>query len=169
MAEPPDLIAVQFEWHVGPAGSVGKREQFSELKIPTYISPSDCVAKDNTVGGDGVRKEMFTMDLVYQEILDLARIFDVNDRGEKLVADLRACEASAAAKVAEADERSPRRYHAAAAIRTGPDAAASHPALGGCRICGSRICVAWAHRTGAAGNGRLAQQAQNVRLPPICA
>ena len=56
MAEQPDPVAVQFEWHVGPAGSVGKREQFSELKIPTYISPSDCVAKDNTVGGDGVRR-----------------------------------------------------------------------------------------------------------------
>jgi iron complex transport system substrate-binding protein len=102
VAEQPDLVAVQFEWHVGPAGSVAKREQFTELKIPTYISPSDCVAKDNTVGGDGVRKEMFSVDLVYQEILDLARIFDVNNRGEKLVADLKAREAAAAAKVAEA-------------------------------------------------------------------
>lgn len=103
VAEQPELVAVQFEWHVGPAGSVGKREQFSELSIPTYISPSDCVAKDNTGGGDGVRKEMFTMDLVYKEVRDLARIFDVSDRGEKLVADLQAREAAAAAKVAQAE------------------------------------------------------------------
>jgi iron complex transport system substrate-binding protein len=96
----PDLVAVQFEWHVGPNGSVGTRDQFSELSIPTYISPSDCVAKDNTVGGDGVRKEMFTMELVYQEIADLAEIFDVQDRGAELIADLRAREAAAIAKVA---------------------------------------------------------------------
>lgn len=101
VAQEPDLVAAQFEWHVGPAGSVAKREQFAELSIPTYISPSDCVAKDNTAGGDGVRKEMFTMDLVYQEIRELARIFDVKDRGEQLVADLQAREAAAVAKVAE--------------------------------------------------------------------
>jgi iron complex transport system substrate-binding protein len=102
VAEQPDLVAAQFEWHVGPAGSVGTREQFAALSIPTYISPSDCVAKDNTVGGDGVRKELFTMDRVHREILDLARIFDVNERGEQLVADLKAREAAAAAKVADA-------------------------------------------------------------------
>lgn len=102
VAQQPELVTAQFEWHVGPAGSVGKPEQFSELSIPTYISPSDCVAKDNSGGGDGVRKEMFTMDLVYQEIRDLARIFDVSDRGEKLVGDLQAREAAAAANIAQA-------------------------------------------------------------------
>lgn len=96
----PDLVAVQFEWHVGPSGSVGTREQFAGLSVATYISPADCVAKDNTVGGDGVRKEMFTMDLVYREIADLARIFDVADRGDALIADLKAREAAAIAKVA---------------------------------------------------------------------
>lgn len=102
VGEQPDLVAVQFEWHVGPNGSVGTRQQFAELGIATYISPSDCVAKDNTVGGDGVRKEMFTMDLVYREILDLARIFDVNDRGAELVAELKKREADARASVANA-------------------------------------------------------------------
>ena len=48
----------------------------------------------------GVRKQMFTMDLVYGEIHDLARIFDVDARGEALVADLRAREARAKAAVA---------------------------------------------------------------------
>ena len=28
----PDLVAAEFEWHVGAQGSVGKREQFSGLK-----------------------------------------------------------------------------------------------------------------------------------------
>ncbi|WP_034851430.1 ABC transporter substrate-binding protein [Inquilinus limosus] len=96
----PELVTAQFEWHVGPQGSVGTREQFAALGIPTYVSPADCVAKDNSGGGDGVRKQLFTMDLVYQEIRDLARIFDVADRSEALVAELEKREAAAIASVA---------------------------------------------------------------------
>jgi len=93
----PDFFTAQYEWHIGPNGSVGTRDQFADLKIPTYIAPADCVAKDNSGGGDGVRLQMFTMDLIYQEILDLARIFDVNDRGEALVAKLKQRETAAIA------------------------------------------------------------------------
>lgn len=99
VGQDPDLVAAQYEWHVGAHGSVGTRQQFSDLRIPTYISPSDCVAKDNAGGGDGVRKQMFTMDLVYGEIHDLARIFDVDARGDALIAELRAREAKAKADV----------------------------------------------------------------------
>lgn len=100
VAKEPDLVTAQFEWHIGPNGSVAKRSQFHDLKIPTYVSPADCVAKDNSVGGDGVRLELFTMDLVYQEITELAAIFDVQERGAELVAKLKAREAEAKAKVA---------------------------------------------------------------------
>jgi len=99
VGQEPDLVSVQFEWDVGPQGAVGTREQFSELGIPTYISPADCAAKDNSGGGDGVRKAPFTMELVYQEIRELAQIFDVRERGEKLVADLKKREAEAIATV----------------------------------------------------------------------
>ncbi|AYG69256.1 MULTISPECIES: ABC transporter substrate-binding protein [unclassified Rhizobium] len=95
----PDLVAAEFEWHVGPQGSVGKREQFSELGINTYIAPTDCVAKVNADGGDGVRKELFTMDLIYQEIGELAEIFDVKDRGDALIANLKKREADAVASI----------------------------------------------------------------------
>lgn len=95
----PDLVAAEFEWHVGPQGSVGKREQFSDLGINTYISPADCVAKVNSDGGDGVRKQMFSMDLVYQEIAQLSEVFDIKDRGDALIADLRKREATAVASV----------------------------------------------------------------------
>lgn len=98
----PELVTAQFEWHVGPQGSVGTRDQFAALGIPTYVSPADCVEKDNSGGGDGVRKQLFTMDLVYQEIRDFARIFDVADRGEALVAGLQKREAAAIASVAGA-------------------------------------------------------------------
>lgn len=100
LAEEPDLVTAEFEWHVGPKGSVATRKQFSDLKIPSYVAPADCVAKDNSGGGDGVRKEMFNMALVYQEISDMAAIFDVQDRGDALVADLKKRETEAIAKIA---------------------------------------------------------------------
>lgn len=95
----PDLVAAEFEWHVGPMGSVARREQFSDLGINTYISPADCVAKTNADGGDGVRKELFSMELIYREISELAQIFDVKDRGDTLIADLKARETGAVASI----------------------------------------------------------------------
>lgn len=68
VGQEPDLVTAEFEWHVGAQGSVGKREQFKDLGINTYLAPADCVAKVNTDGGDGVRKELFTMDLIYPGI-----------------------------------------------------------------------------------------------------
>jgi iron complex transport system substrate-binding protein len=105
VGEEPDLVAAEFEWHVGAQGSVGKREQFADLGINTYIASTDCVAKINTVGGDGVRKELFTMDLIYQEITELAQIFDVKDRGDALVANLKKREADAVASIAAASSK----------------------------------------------------------------
>lgn len=98
----PDLVAAEFEWHVGTQGSVGKREQFGSLGINTYVSPADCVAKINADGGDGVRKELFTMDLIYQQISELSAIFDIEERGNKLIADLKVREAAAVASIGNA-------------------------------------------------------------------
>lgn len=102
LSKKPDIVTVQFQWHVGPEGIVAKPGQFEELGIPVYTSPADCIGKDNSSGGDGVRHKVFTMDLIYQEIRDLAAIFNVQDRGEAVVADLKAREAAARAKVASA-------------------------------------------------------------------
>ncbi len=101
----PDMVAAEFEWHVGPMGSVAKREQFSDIGVNTYLSPADCVAKTNLEGGDGVRKEMFTMDLIYREIAELAQIFDIQDRGTQLIADLKAREAAAVASIKGAEAK----------------------------------------------------------------
>ncbi len=103
VARRPDLVTVQFQWHVGPEGVVGRPEQFAELGIPVYVSPADCVGKDNSGGSDGVRHQAFTMDLIYQEIRDLAVIFNVQERGEAVVADMKAREAAARAKIASVD------------------------------------------------------------------
>ncbi|QRM56827.1 ABC transporter substrate-binding protein [Sinorhizobium sp. BG8] len=103
VAKKPDIVTAQFQWHVGPEGIVAKPEQFEELGIPVYTSPADCIGKDNSGGGDGVRHTVFTMDLIYQEIADLAQIFNVQERGEKLVAGLKAREDAARRKIASAN------------------------------------------------------------------
>ncbi|WP_160003316.1 ABC transporter substrate-binding protein [Rhizobium sp. 18055] len=100
VGQEPDLVAAEFEWHVGAEGSVGKREQFAGLGIRTYVSPADCVAKVNASGGDGVRKELFTMELIYREIAELAQIYDIQDRGDALITTLKKREADAVASLA---------------------------------------------------------------------
>lgn len=100
VAQEPDLVTAMFEWHVGPNGIVGKRDQFAKLKVPAYVSPSDCVGKDNSGAGDGIRTQMFTMELVYRNIREFGQIFDVTERAEALIAELKAREAKAVAAVA---------------------------------------------------------------------
>ena len=86
----PDLVTTQFEVHVGPQGVVGTREQFNDLGINVYAMPADCVGKDNLTGGDGTRTSAFRIETVYRAVEELSRIFDVEDRGAALEADLRA-------------------------------------------------------------------------------
>lgn len=86
----PGLVVVQFEWMVGPQGVVGTRQQFHDLSIPTYIQPSDCEGKDNLTGADGTRLQAFDIGSIYKSIRQLAQIFDVQARGEELVASYQA-------------------------------------------------------------------------------
>ncbi len=99
IAKRPQLVAAELEWVVGPQGVVGTREQFHELKIPTYLLPSDCEAKDNLVGADGTRLAPFRIDTVYKSISQLAEIFDVQARGQQLTDALKARLANAVATV----------------------------------------------------------------------
>jgi len=101
VGQEPDLVTAMFEWHLGPNGIVGKRDQFHKVKVPTYVSPTDCVGKDNSGPGDGVRTQMFSMELVYRNIREFGQIFDVSDRAEKLVAELKAREDKAVEQVAK--------------------------------------------------------------------
>ncbi|CAL9601020.1 ABC transporter substrate-binding protein [Streptomyces sp. enrichment culture] len=92
----PDFVAASFASTLGKGG-VATREQFEKLGVPTYLSPSDCVGKDNSGDGDGVRTKPLTMDTVYGEVRDLARIFGVERRGEELTARLKTRVAKATA------------------------------------------------------------------------
>lgn len=102
VAKKPGLVAVSYEWHVGPQGIVATREQFHDVGIPTYILPTDCV-KDNTAGVDGTRLEMFNTDALHQAVAELAEIHNIQDEGAALLADLKAREAAAIEKAKSAD------------------------------------------------------------------
>lgn len=99
----PELVAVELEWVVGPQGVVATREQFDELKIATYLMPSDCESKDNLVGADGTRLAPFRIDSIYQSITQLAQIFDVQERAQQLNAQLQASLAKSVATVQNKD------------------------------------------------------------------
>ncbi|WP_329054831.1 ABC transporter substrate-binding protein [Streptomyces violaceus] len=83
----PDFVAASFVSTLG-TGGVATRDQFEKLGVPTYVSPSDCAGKDNSGGGDGKRDKALGIEAVYGEVRDLATVFGVKDRGERLVASL---------------------------------------------------------------------------------
>lgn len=85
----PDFLSASFTSTLAKGG-VAPREQFEQLGVPTYISPADCAGKDNSGGGDGARTAPLTMDSVYTEVRELARVFGVPERGDALVKKLRA-------------------------------------------------------------------------------
>lgn len=69
-------------------GGVATREQFEDLGVATYVSPTDCMGKVAD-DGDGYRTQPYTLDMLYQEVDELAEILDVQQEGEELLADLR--------------------------------------------------------------------------------
>ncbi|WP_167828629.1 ABC transporter substrate-binding protein [Streptomyces sp. MZ04] len=88
LAQEPDFVTASFLATVSQGG-VADRAKFTELGVPSYVSPTDCAGKDNAGDGDGSRVKTLTMDTVYGEVRDLARAFGVQKRGERLVADLK--------------------------------------------------------------------------------
>ncbi|UNS96650.1 ABC transporter substrate-binding protein [Streptomyces tubbatahanensis] len=88
LSEEPDLVTASFSATLDKGG-VAPREKFAGLGVPTYLSPADCAKKSGS-NGDGARRAPLTMDTVYGEVRDLAKAFGVQERGERLVADLRA-------------------------------------------------------------------------------
>ena len=84
----PDFVSASFGGTLG-TGGVAERSQLEQMGVPNYLSPTDCIGKtDESVNADGARTEPLNIETVYQEVRDLAAIFDVRDRGEELVAEL---------------------------------------------------------------------------------
>ncbi|RKS04730.1 iron complex transport system substrate-binding protein [Nocardiopsis sp. Huas11] len=93
----PDFVTASFGRHFAQGG-VAERARFDETGIETYLSPTDCDG-GTSINGGGTRTEPLTVDSVYQEIRELARIFDVPARGEELVDELEARRQAALADV----------------------------------------------------------------------
>lgn len=96
LAEDPDFVAAALPSLLGPSSKVAKREDFDKVGVPTYTSPSTCVAEGAAKDkfGYGERSQLWNQDTLYQEIDELSQIFDVRDRGEALIADLKKREAA---------------------------------------------------------------------------
>ncbi|WP_405494022.1 ABC transporter substrate-binding protein [Nocardia sp. NBC_00511] len=83
----PDLVTSASAHTFTPA-VVAERSRFAQLGIPTYQSPAVCTGAD--VRGETVtRTAPLGVDTLFQEITELARIFDVQDRGAQLVEQLK--------------------------------------------------------------------------------
>lgn len=86
----PDFVSASFASTIADGGVAG-RDQFTELGVPTYLSPTDngCDGKASSASNaDGARTEPLRIEGIYQEIRELAAIFDVRDRGEAFVGEL---------------------------------------------------------------------------------
>lgn len=94
LAERPDFVAAALPSLVGPNSKVAKRDDFDKVGVVSYLSPSTCLDASGSKDVYGSRAQLWSSDLLYKEIDDISRIFDVADRGEKLIADFKAREAA---------------------------------------------------------------------------
>ncbi|OJF99848.1 ABC transporter substrate-binding protein [Rhizobium sp. 58] len=96
LAQEPDFVAAALPSLMGPSSKVAKREDFDKLGIPAYLSPSACVAEGAAKDkfGYGNRSQLWNMTALYQEIAELSQIFDVSERGQALIEDLKKREAA---------------------------------------------------------------------------
>jgi len=78
----PDFVYGSYSSAFGDEAA-GAREQLADLGIGSYVSPTACADRS-------LRPEKVTIEDVYGEIRDIAMIFDVEEHGEELIAELQA-------------------------------------------------------------------------------
>ncbi|WP_333870732.1 ABC transporter substrate-binding protein [Kosakonia cowanii] len=93
LAQTPDFVAAQSPLLLGPESKVAKREDLATVGVNSYMSPGMCATKKGTGDMYGSRQKLWDMTYLYQEIEDFAKIFNVEDRGQALVADFKKREA----------------------------------------------------------------------------
>lgn len=93
METDPDFVTASFGRHY-KTGGVATRERLAETEIPSYLSPTDC-DQGQSINGGGKRTVPLSQEALFQEIQELAEIFDVQERGEALIAELKKREAAA--------------------------------------------------------------------------
>lgn len=95
LGEEPDFIYGSYASAFADEAA-GSRESLAELGVGSYVSGAACEDR-------ALRPEKVTFDTVFAEIMDIARIFGVEDRGEEFVSQLEAdlAEATKDASIAE--------------------------------------------------------------------
>jgi len=78
----PDFVYSSFASFL-TAENAGERAELHELGVPTYLSEFDCTYHEAVEGGA-------TFEMLFDEIETIARVFDVPEAGEELVAEQRA-------------------------------------------------------------------------------
>ncbi len=94
----PDFVTASFGRHYKAEGGVASRERFAETNINSYLSATDCEGSVSINGG-GTRTKPLTVDKIYEDIEVLAEIFDVQERGDQLVSELKDQVAAAQARI----------------------------------------------------------------------
>lgn len=93
LAQNPDFVPAQSPLLLGPESKVAKREDLVTLGVNSYVSPGMCATKKETGDMYGSRQMLWDMTYLYKEIEDFAKIFNVEERGQALIADFKKREA----------------------------------------------------------------------------
>ena len=106
LAENPDFVAASLPSLLGESSKVAKRQDFEKVGVPglsfaKHMPGARRKATTNMAAGP----PLWNMDLLYQEIDELSRIFDVADRGQALIADFKAREATLRNRVSTSDKK----------------------------------------------------------------
>ncbi|URQ59552.1 ABC transporter substrate-binding protein [Pantoea alhagi] len=89
LAQNPDFVAAQLPLLMGPESKVAKREDLATIGVNSYMSPGMCATKKAIGDMYGSRQQLWDMSYLYQEIEDFAKIFNVEARGQALIADFK--------------------------------------------------------------------------------
>ncbi|RPH23646.1 ABC transporter substrate-binding protein [Buttiauxella warmboldiae] len=94
LAQNPDFVPAQLPLLLGPESKVAKREDLATVGVNGYLSPGMCATKKAAGDMYGSRQKLWDMTYLYKEIADFATIFNVQPRGEALIADFKKREAA---------------------------------------------------------------------------
>lgn len=78
----PDFVYSTFDYTFTSEG-IADRSKFTEMGVATYQSPSECG------GQEAEQDRRWTLDDLYDEINDVATLFQVPDKGQELIGELR--------------------------------------------------------------------------------
>ncbi|UJD95858.1 ABC transporter substrate-binding protein [Lelliottia amnigena] len=93
LAQNPDFVPAQLPLLLGPESKVAKREDLATVGVNSYVSPGMCATKKGVGDMYGSRQKLWDMTFLYQEIEDFAKIFNVEARGQAVIADFKKREA----------------------------------------------------------------------------